>query len=276
MLNKFTCIFSNQKPIIGMLHLDYLLSSPKYKGLDYVINKAKTDIDSLQKGGIDGILIENWKEESVGEFVSLETAMCFLVIVDRLSKYIKVPFGINVLNNDYKTSFLVAKLTGASFVQMDVFVDNVKSNFSFNKEVAIKPFVIRPNPKKIVEYAKIIGAGKIPLLVFVQPKHYKLIEKNKSIEKSVKQAVKYGASGIIVTKETGVAPTVDLILKAKKVAGDVPVGIGSGFNVGNAKGFLKVADFATVGTSIKVDSITDNPVDENSVKFLMKVSKKNE
>ncbi|KKU02636.1 MAG: Photosystem I assembly BtpA [Candidatus Amesbacteria bacterium GW2011_GWB1_47_26] len=267
-MDQIDKIFKVKKPVIGMLHLDYL-EGEKFKGIKFVINKALEDIKSLQEGDIDGILIENWKEFSVGEFVSNQTAENFKEVVQKLAKFIKVPFGINVLNNDYKVAFSAAKSSGASFVELDVFVDKVKSNFVNNTNAMESPFVIDPQPGEIWSYAKSIGASDIPLFAFVQPKHYIMLEPKKTIEISTQQAIKNGATAILVTKATGFAPTVDLIKRVKRVAGDTPVGIGSGFNIENAKDFLQVIDFAVVGSSLKVDGITDNPVDPVRVANLM-------
>lgn len=266
---KMSELFGVRKPVIAMLHIDYLLGTGKYKGLEYLVNRAQKDIKALQDGGVDGILIENWKEDSVGEFVEPETTACFAVVVKELSKKIKVPFGINVLNNDYKTAYAVAALTGASFVQMDVFVDEVESDFTYSLAGKAEPFEIKVNPKEVLNYAKKVGMEKLPLFVFIQPKHYKLLEKSKLIEESAKQAVLAGVSALLVTKATGTAPTIDLIEKAKRGAGKVPVGIGSGFGIKNAQEYLPVVDFAVVGTSIKIGDITDNLVDKMKVKKLM-------
>ncbi|HKC05071.1 MAG TPA: BtpA/SgcQ family protein, partial [Patescibacteria group bacterium] len=108
---------------------------------------------------------------------------------------------------------------------------------------------------------------------FVHPKHYIMLEEGKTIEESTKQAIKNGASAVLVTKATGFAPTIDLIKRTKKTANDIPVGIGSGFSAENAKEILPFVDFAVVGTSIKIDNKTDNPVDIEKVKALMTVVK---
>lgn len=272
-MNQIKKIFKVKKPIIGMLHLTYL-ERENFKGIDYVIQMALKDIEALQNRGIEGILIENWKEFSTGEFVSSETSKNFAQVVEQLVKHIKIPFGINVLNNDYKVMFSVAKLTGAAFTELDVFVDHVKSDFKYSAKGIENPFEIKGNPKEITDYAKSIGAQDIPLYVFIQPKHYIMLEKGKTIEESAKQAIEGGAAGLIVTKETGTAPVLDLVKRVKAVAGNTPVGIGSGFSAENAEEFLKVADFAIVGTSLKVGGITDNPVDPEKVKKLMSLVKK--
>lgn len=252
-----------------MLHLDDLDSLPNYKGIDHVVKRAKKDILALQGGGVDGILIENWKEDSIGEFVSSQTAKCLKEIMEKIVKDIKVPFGFNILNNDYKVALSLAKEFSADFVELDVFVDHVVSNFVHSPIASKNPFEIKLNPKDVTDYAKSIGASHIPIFVFVQPKHYTMLEKDKPIETSVSQAFAKGASAVLVTKETGTAPTIELIQRAKAEAGDRPVGIGSGFSIENAKDYLQVADFAVVGTSIKIDNETDNPVDPIRVRNLM-------
>lgn len=266
-------IFPQKKPVIGMLHLDYLLGAREYKGLDFVITKALKDIKTLEEGGIDGILMENWKEDSIGAFVSPETAASFAVVALELSKKIHVPFGINVLNNDYKTALSIAALTKANFIQLDVFTDHVKSNFVYSPIASKNPFEIKVNTNDIHKHAKKIGLEKLPILAFIQPKHYLLLEKGKTIEESARQAITAGASGLIITKATGEAPTIDLLKRVKSVSKNIPVGIGSGFDIENAERFLKEADFAIVGTSIKIDGKTDNSVDGKKVKLLMKTAK---
>lgn len=259
------------KPIIGMLHLDYLAGSPEYKGFDYVVERAKRDIQKMQDGGIDGIIIENWRENSTGEFVSIETATSLLEVSLAIAPFIKVPFGINVLNNDYKVAFDIAKKTGASFVELDVLVDEVISDFSHSSAGVDSPFEIKIKASDVFEYAKKIGAEDVKVICFVQPKHYKMLDLNKTIEDSVSQAEMAGATGVLVTKATGMAPTVDLIMKARGASKCILVGIGSGFSVENAREFLPFVDLVVVGSAIKIGGDADNEVDELKVKELMEV-----
>lgn len=264
-------IFSVKKPVIGMLHLDYLEGSPEYKGFEYVVNRAKSDIEKMQKGGIDGIIIENWKENSTGEFVALETAKSLMEVSLAITPFITVPFGVNVLNNDYKVAFDIAKKVGASFVELDVMVDEVVSDFSHSSAGVEKPFEIKIKASDVFDYAKEIGAEDISVICFVQPKHYKMLDPKKTIEESVVQAENVGVAGVLVTKETGFAPTVELIQRAKMASKKKVVGIGSGFSEENARKILPLVDFVVVGSALKIDSNADNEVDEKKVRKIMEL-----
>ena len=71
--------------------------------------------------------------------------------------------------------------------------------------------------------------------------------------------------------KTGVSPSLEMIRKVKEGVKDVPVFVNTGLNIENAKELLKVADGAIVGTSLKNNGVTWNPVDKERVKKIMKV-----
>lgn len=268
-------IFYTEKPIIGMLHLDYLAGQKEYRNYEYALSKALVDLYNLQDGGIEGILIENWKEYTTTPEADPKNVECMLEICKEISKRVRVPFGINVLNNDYKASFRIAKEVGARFVQLDVYIDRVRSEFDFNPYTKDNPFEINPNPQEILRYRSLLNAEDIALFVFIQPKHYVMLER-KPIEESARQAVENKADGIIVTgKKTGISPSIDLIRRVRRVVpSNYPVGLGSGFNRQNATLYLPEVDFVIVGTDLNYEGDTDNPVDIKRVKELMRIKNK--
>ena len=59
-MSFLTSMFKTEKPVIGMLHLRPLPGDPLYYpggSVSQVVEAAKRDLEALQRGGVDGILI---------------------------------------------------------------------------------------------------------------------------------------------------------------------------------------------------------------------------
>lgn len=59
-MSFLTSMFKTEKPVIGMLHLRPLPGDPLYYpggSVSQVVEAAKRDLEALQQGGVDGILI---------------------------------------------------------------------------------------------------------------------------------------------------------------------------------------------------------------------------
>lgn len=59
-MSFLTSMFKTEKPVIGMLHLRPLPGDPLYYpggSASQVVEAAKRDLEALQQGGVDGILI---------------------------------------------------------------------------------------------------------------------------------------------------------------------------------------------------------------------------
>lgn len=254
-------MFGVSKPIIGMLHLKK----------QHTITKAKEDIRALQKGGVDGICIENWEVKSAGPFLSTDEASGLRRIIGIIRDEITVPVGINVLHNDYRTAFSLASEFNLKFVWLDVFVDLVRTDFKYSK---ILPFDIIVDTEDVRKYKAL--SGNIPLLVQVHPKHYKPIneqgqeiseEKRPLIEIQARRAIENGADAIVITKSTGFAPDPKIISRVKNYIGRHPVLVGSGVSLKNIEDFLVIADGMIIGTSLKTKNF--DRVIEAKVECLM-------
>ncbi len=252
-------IFRTLKPIIAMVHL-------QNKGnLNQIIDKALTDVERLERGGVDGLLFENWGEDYTDRFATLEVRQYIVAVMQEATKITKLPYGINVLPLDYEVDFDMTRETGAKFVQMDTFVDKVKTDYENN-------FVLQVTPKDVMKYRRRLGLDNVLLMTNIQTKHYTTIPPNKKLETSAIQAVQNGADVLVVTgKSTGKKTPKEKIVRVKSIAGDVPVFIGSGFDTTNAQELLLYSDGAIVGTGVKYDGITENPVDEERTKQLMEI-----
>lgn len=252
-------IFQNTKPIIAMVHLQYRGS------MQQLISETLQDVNRLETGGVDGLLFENWGGDYSDRFVVPETRDYVLAAMKEAAKTTKLPYGINVLPLDYEADFDIAKETGARFVQIDTFVDVVKTDYG-------NEFILQVKPQEIIAYKRKLNLDEVALFVNIQTKHYTTIPTNKKLETSAAQAVHNGADALIVCGNlTGQKTPKGKLIRVRRIASDTPIGIGSGFDADNAAELLSYADFAIVGTSLKRDGITENPVDEERVKRLMEV-----
>lgn len=244
------------KQIIGMIHLLPLSGYPKHPGMTAVIKQALKDLEILEKGGVNAVLVENENDHPHEVSPGPEIISAMTLIVNEIVKKSKVPIGVEVLLNYPEASLAIAKISGAKFIRTDYFVDKM-----WRKEYG--KMVI--NPAELLTYKEQIKADSVKIFADVQVKYARLLEKGKTIGQSVKQAIKAGANAVIVTgKISGDPPKLKNLQEAKKAAGEFPVYIGSGFSFANAKKLLVYADGAIVGTSIK----TKEEVDYQKVKKL--------
>jgi membrane complex biogenesis BtpA family protein len=262
-------MFRSKKPVIGALHFMPLLGYPGFRGLDIVLAAAVKDLHALQDGGIDGIILENNYDIPHKISVGPETIASMTYLCSELAKISTVPLGVSVLWNDFKAGLAIAKVIGAKFVRVPVFVDDVETDFG----------IIYCNPKEVLDYRSNLGADDdIAIFADIQVKHARML-KSVQIEESAALAQSQGADAIIVTgKWTGDAPLVADIKRAKSAV-KIPVLVGSGMDINNAAELLTYSDGAIVSTSVKNDEIAsanernvkscNSRVSKDKVKMLM-------
>jgi len=257
---KFRKIFKIKKPIMGVIHLPPLLGCKGYKRIDFVIKKALKDLKTLEKGGVDGVLIENEYDHPHTVFISEPQVACYSVVAYKIAKETKLPVGIGVLLNDYKAAFSIAKTIGAKFIRLDVFVDTVQTKWG----------KIKGEPERVMEFKKKVKADDTLLFTDIHVKHAQLL-KMKTLEQSAKEAIAGGSDVLLITgKKTGEPPEIDKLKRAKSVSENIPVFIGSGLSFQNASELLQYADGAIVGTSLKSGEV----INLKKVLELMKVVRK--
>ena len=189
-------------------------------------------------------------------FVEPETVACMALVVNEIIKKINLPVGINVLWNDYKAGLAIARITGAKFIRVPVFVDEVRTNYGD----------VFGNPKEIIRYQRKIKAEGIYIFADIQVKHAEMLEE-KDITVSARQAIKAGADALIMTgKWTGDPPELARLKKVREVVGRFPILIGSGATKENIPGLLNHADGVIIGTAFKTSRYTK---DETNIKSFL-------
>ncbi|MBI4095727.1 MAG: BtpA/SgcQ family protein [DPANN group archaeon] len=266
-------IFGIKKPIIGALHFSPMLGYAGFTSKDAILEKANFDLEAflaknmgkltdeerhlvLTYGGIsadeyelrhagigvDGIIIENNYDFPHKINVGPETIAMMAYFGAEIRKKTNLPIGVSVLFNDYRAALAIAKVIGAKFIRVPVFVDDVKTDFGD----------ICGNAKDVIEYRRSIGAEGVAIFADVQVKHAEMLDKTKTMALSTKQAIESGADAIILTgRWTGDAPNMEKLREARSAAGDFPILLGSGVDKENVLELFKYADGAIVSTSLK-------------------------
>ncbi|OHA16283.1 MAG: hypothetical protein A3G52_04535 [Candidatus Taylorbacteria bacterium RIFCSPLOWO2_12_FULL_43_20] len=241
MQNKLQKIFKKKnKIVIGALHFSHLLGYPKFAGFKKILKDAVSDLRALENGGVDGIILENNYGLSP-EFVDTPVAISMGYLIGEIKKMTKLSLGVDVLWNDYKTAFALAKTYDLQFIRVPVFVDTVK------------PYCgkIVGDAKKVLETRKMLGAESVAIFADIHVKHAKLLSKD-SLSVSAKKAVKAGADAVIVTGTwTGKKPSEEDLIIVRKAIGNHSIMVGSGADKDNISDLFKIADGVIVSTSLK-------------------------
>ena len=264
--NALQDLFSVVRPIIGMVHLLPLPGSPRYQGepVTTIIDAALRDARAWQKGGAEGLMIENAgdlpfaKPDRIGH----ETVAAMTAVAVALVREVPLPIGVNCLANGVLPALAVAKASGARFVRSNQWVNAYVANEGFVEGAA--PAAMR--------YRAWLRAYDIAIFADVHVKHGShAVVGDRSLAEQTRDAIFFDADILIATgQRTGDATDIDEI-RGIKGASTLPVIIGSGLTADNAPELLLLADGAIVGSWAKVDGVWWNPVDVERVRRLMDV-----
>ena len=240
-------IFKKEKNIlIGMIHLPPLLSMKGFSSMEEIIAGALADLDVLQKAGFDAVLVENDNDQPHTEFANEAQVASLAIIAHEVCKKATVPVGVQMMLNDWKSSFAIAKAAGAVFTRLDVFVDDVTCEWC----------EIHPNPQEIIDYKNELYP-ELLLLTDIQVK-YKTMITPRPLTESAVLAIAAGSDGLVVTGEaTGVETPLVCIKEVRGGVGDFPVFVGAGVSEANIKDQFEFATGAIVGSSIKTGDRVD-------------------
>jgi membrane complex biogenesis BtpA family protein len=181
-------------------------------------------------------------------------------VVASVRNELSVPFGVNVLW-DPRATLAVAKATGASFCR-EIFTGAFAGDFGLWVRSA----------GDSARYRREIGAESVRLLFNINAEFAAPLAPRPVAELAKSVAFSSAPDAICVSGAitSQAADTSQVAEVAAALAGTgVPILINTGFKVENAAQLLEHADGAVVGSSLKKDGITWNPVERQRVTALM-------
>jgi len=262
-LEKFRKIFSHSKSVIGMVHLPPLLGSPGYSGrFADVVDQACSEARILSDCGLAGIIVENYGDLPFfpGQ-VPPETVAAMTRVATEIRRAVSLPLGINVLRNDAHAALSIAEAVGAQFIRTNVHVGLAASEQGLLVGKAHEVLRFRTFFKsECLIFADIAVKHSYPLF-------------QQSADDMLRDTVVRGlADAVIVTgAATGVAADLQFAKKVKGICEKIgiPLLIGSGIAPENINSALEIADAVIVGTYLKKEGVTTNPIDKNRVERLL-------
>jgi uncharacterized protein len=250
--------------LVGMVHLAPLPGSPRWGGsLEAVVERAVADARALAEGGFHACLVENLGDApfTPGR-VDPATVAAMAVAVTAVRRAVACPIGVNVLKNDAQAALAVAAATGAAFIRVNVHIGAVVGDQG----------LIQGDAYATLRYRRLLGT-ETRLFVDVGGKHAVPLAPVE-LEALARDAAERGLADALVVSgpATGQATDPGDVKRVRAVVPEHPLLVGSGVTPETIGGLLSQADGVIVGTGLKKDGRTRNPVDRDRVAALVRAA----
>jgi len=246
-------IFKTPHPVIGVVHLLPLPTSPRWGGsLDAVMERAAREATALASGGVDGIIVENFFDAPfASDRVDPAVVSAMTLVIGRLMNLVTLPIGINVLRNDARSGMAIAACVGAQFIRVNVLTGTMVTDQG----------LIEGQAYDLLRYRRELGSD-VKILADVLVKHARPLG-SPNLTVAVRETLERGlADGAILSGwATGSPPSLEDLELAREAANGKPIFIGSGANWENIGTLMQAADGAIVSSSLKRRGQIDQPID---------------
>lgn len=251
-------LFGNGKPIIAMAHLPALPGTPLYDergGPSAIVEAVRRDVAILLEAGVDAILFCNENDRPYQLEAGPEgVAMMARVVAE--CRPTSIPFGVDYLW-DPIAAMAIAAATGASFIR-EVVTGTYESDMG----------LWSPDAGALLRYRRRLDARHIAVFMNITPEFASTLG-SRSIASVARSAVVSSlADAILVSGPMAGCEPDEIALAEARSAVDpsIPVLMNTGAKSTNIASMLAIADGCIVGSDLKVDGHTWNPVDPARVR----------
>jgi len=256
--------FGVEKPVVAMAHLPPLPGTPLYDevgGANAIVESVARDVEILTRSGFDAILFCNEGDRPYQLKATFEGVAMMARVVAELAPRDR-PFGIDYLW-DAEAALAVAAVSGASFIR-EVTTGVYESDMG----------LWSPNAGRLLRYRRELNAQDVAVFMNITPEFASSLGSRDIETTSRSVRVSSLADAVLVSGPmAGAEPSVEAVREAKRGCGyETPVFANTGVKSTNVRDFLAVADGAIVGSDLKVDGDTWNPVDsDRAARFMAEV-----
>ncbi|WP_299596317.1 BtpA/SgcQ family protein [uncultured Tateyamaria sp.] len=258
MAENFTRVFGATKPVIGMVHIGALPGAPLHDPSLDLLAAARADLTALQDAGFDAVMFGNENDRPYEFQVDTASTAAMAHLIGQLKPEIKVPFGVNMLWDPIATIAL-GVATGADFVR-EIFTGTYASDMG----------AWTPDAGKAMRYRDRLGRPDMAMLYNVSAEFAYSLDQ-RSLPNRARSAVFSSVpDAVLVSGQiTGEAAKMSDLEAVKAVVPDLAVLANTGVKHDTVADVLAIADGCIVGSSLKVDGHTWNPIDPDRAETFM-------
>jgi uncharacterized protein len=251
--------FAHAKTVVAMAHIGALPGAPGYAGsVQRLIDDVAADVAKLQAGGVDAILFGNEFDRPYQLKAPPEGVAAMAAVIQAVRAEIRTPFGVNYLW-DPGASVAIAAATSAQFVR-EIFTGVFASDMGLwapdcAGAARLRAQLQRPDLKLMfninAEFAYSLDQRPIGLRA------------RSAVFSSLADAI------LVSGPLTGESVDQSALAQVRDAVPETPVFANTGVTSDNVREILALADGVVIGTHLKVDGVTWNPVDGERVKRFM-------
>jgi uncharacterized protein len=258
---RLTDLFGVAQPVIAMAHFPALPGTPRHvrgTSVDELAERVRTDVGHLLAGGVDGVMFCNEDDRPYSLHVGAEIPATMAAVIAEVRPTDR-PFGVDILW-DPMAAMALAKATGASFMR-EVVTGAYESDMG----------VWAPDAAALYRYRRLLDAEDVLVMGNITPEFASPMGTRTVAQRARSAMTSALLDAILIAGPmAGAEPDLSTLREAKDaVGGGVPVLMNTGARADNIARFLEVADGVIVGSGLKVDGQTWNPVDPARVTAFM-------
>jgi uncharacterized protein len=264
-VSRFRTIFPVGKPLIAMAHVPALPGTPLYDasaGLPGAVAAVRRDVQVLVDAGFDAVLFCNENDRPYQLQAGLESAAALARVVTECRPD-GVPFGVDFLW-DARCALAVGAATGASFIR-EVATGAWESDMG----------LWSPDAAGLLRERRRLDASDLAVFMNITPEFASSVGSRAPADIARSTVVSSLADVILVSGAmAGAEPDLSVLASVREsVDPSVPVLLNTGARAETIGQYLKHADGCIVGSSLKVDGYTWNPVDPERAKRFVDVAR---
>jgi len=245
--------FGRDRLLIGMVHTLGLPGTPLYDragGMRKIVAQARADAKALEDAGFHALLYCNESDMPYQPAMPSEVVAAMTEVIATCQAATKLPHGVNMLI-DPAASIAIAHATGGRFVR------------AFLTGVLVGDLgMMAPDGARALRLRAQLGAEAVRIVCNVTP-GFSINLDTRPVEQQAAGAVFIGLADMVCVSGPAAGHEADLglIERVARAVPETPVVVGTGVAASNIRALARVADAFIVGTSIKTDGRTLNPID---------------